>query len=121
MRTGKAIEEPVFEEGQDHLRWSRLKDAAPEKMYERVRDEVFPFMKSLGKNGDDGEEDSTYSHHMKDAIFMMPTPRVLANVVDQLDSIDIADSDTKGDLYEEVLSEVVDDGGSRPRSNMGVS
>ncbi len=28
---------------------------------------------------------------------MMPTARVLANVVDQLDGIDMADSDTKGD------------------------
>jgi|GEM_PF-3799445 len=31
---------------------------------------------------------------------MMPTARVLANVVDQLDSVDMADHDTKGDLYE---------------------
>ena len=29
---------------------------------------------------------------------MMPTARVLANVVDQLDDISMADSDTKGDL-----------------------
>ena len=37
---------------------------------------------------------------------MMPTPRVLANVVDQLDSIDMADSDTKGDLYEYMLGKI---------------
>ncbi|MDZ7762390.1 MAG: N-6 DNA methylase [Desulfovermiculus sp.] len=43
---------------------------------------------------------------MKDALFMMPTPRVLANVVDQLDSIDMADSDTKGDLYEYMLGKI---------------
>ena len=43
---------------------------------------------------------------MKDAIFMMPTPRVLANVVDQLDGIDMADSDTKGDLYEYMLGKI---------------
>jgi type I restriction enzyme M protein len=43
---------------------------------------------------------------MKDALFMMPTPRVLANVVDQLDGIDMADSDTKGDLYEYMLGKI---------------
>jgi hypothetical protein len=53
---------------------------------------------------------STYSHHMKDAIFMMPTPRVLANVVDQLDAIDMADSDTKGDLYEYMLGKIASAG-----------
>ena len=36
----------------------------------------------------------------------MPTPRVLANVVDQLDGIDMADSDTKGDLYEYMLGKI---------------
>ena len=37
---------------------------------------------------------------------MMPTARVLANVVDQLDGIDMADSDTKGDLYEYMLGKI---------------
>lgn len=82
-RTGKPIEEPVFAPGQDHLRWSHFKELAPEQMFERVRDEVFPFIKSLGKKPDaEGEQASTYTHHMKDALFMMPTARVLANVVD---------------------------------------
>ncbi len=80
-------------------------------MFETVRDKVFPFIKSLGGNGGSDEEgDSTYSHHMKDAIFMMPTPRVLASVVDQLDSIDMSDSDTKGDLYEYMLGKIASAG-----------
>ena len=37
---------------------------------------------------------------------MMPTARVLANVVDQLDGIDMSDSDTKGDLYEYMLGKI---------------
>ena len=104
-RTGKPIEEPVLAAGQDRLRWSRFKEAAPEQMFETVRDEVFPFMKTLGQNGD-GEGSSTYSHHMKDALFMMPTAQVLANVVDQLDGIDMADADMKGDLYESMLGKI---------------
>jgi len=36
----------------------------------------------------------------------MPSPRVLASVVDQLDDIDMSDSDTKGDLYEYMLGKI---------------
>lgn len=111
QRLRQPIAEPVFANNQDHLRWSRFKDAAPESMFNTVRDEVFPFIKTLGNKGDeDGEGGSTYTHHMKDAIFMMPTPRVLANVVDQLDSIDMSDADTKGDLYEYMLGKIASAG-----------
>ena len=110
-RTNKPIEDPIFNKTQDALRWSRFKETAPEKMFETVKDKVFPFIKSLGNNGgDDAEGDSTYSHHMRDAIFMMPTPRVLSSVVDQLDSIDMADRDTKGDLYEYMLGKIASAG-----------
>lgn len=110
-RTGKPIEAPIFRSEQEHLRWSRFKEAAPERMFSVVRDEVFPFMKTLGsQNGAEGGEDSTYSHHMKDALFMMPTPRVLANVVDQLDGIEMTDTDTKGDLYEYMLGKIASAG-----------
>ena len=114
-RIGKPVEEPVFAAGQDHLRWSRFKETAPETMFATVRDEVFPFIKGLGRNGNgnggDGDpDDSTYTRHMKDALFMIPAPRVLANVVDQLDTIDMADTDTKGDLYEYMLGKIASAG-----------
>ena len=92
------------------MRWSRFKESAPENMFETVRDDVFPFIKTLGQNGGDEAEDSTYTHHMKDAIFMMPKASVLANVVDQLDGIDMTDSDTKGDLYEYMLGKIATSG-----------
>jgi len=76
-RTGNAIEEPIYASDQDHLRWSRFKEAAPEQMFVTVRDDVFPFIKTLGDSEGNG---STYTHHMKDALFMMPTAHVLANV-----------------------------------------
>lgn len=110
-RTGKPVEEPIFAADQDGLRWSRFTETAPEQMFETVRDSVFPFIKTLGqKGGGDGEGGSTYTHHMKDALFMMPTARVLANVVDQLDSIEMVDSDTKGDLYEYMLGKIASAG-----------
>ena len=112
-RTGKPVEERVFAAGQDHLRWSRFKETAPETMFATVRDEVFPFIKGLGRNGNGGDgdpDDSTYTRHMKDALFMIPAPRVLANVVDQLDTIDMAATDTKGDLYEYMLGKIASAG-----------
>ncbi len=105
-RLNVAIKDPIFDAQQDHLRWSRFKDAAPETMFITVKDEVFPFIKGLNASGETTEGGSTYSQHMRDAIFMMPQPRVLANVVDQLDSIDMADTDTKGDLYEYMLGKI---------------
>jgi type I restriction enzyme M protein len=78
-RTGEPIEDPIFGPDQDPLRWSRFKEIAPEQMFKTVRDEVFPFIKGLGKKGEEGEgeehdaeegeDNSTYSHHMKDALF----------------------------------------------------
>lgn len=110
-RTRKPLEDPIFGPNQDHLRWSRFKETASEEMFVTVRDQVFPFIKSLGGNGKTKEGgDSTYTQHMKDAIFMMPTPRLLANVVDQLDGIDMSNSDTKGDLYEYMLSKIASSG-----------
>ncbi len=119
-RIGEPIERPIFAAGHDKIRWSRFKEAAPEQMFEAVRDGVFPFIKTLGqRGGTDGEGGSTYTHHMKDALFMMPTARVLANVVDQLDGIGMADSDTKGDLYEYMLGKIAtagQNGSSAPRA-----
>ena len=62
-RLGKPLEDPIFASGQEHLRWSRFKEAAPEQMFAVVRDEVFPFIKGLGRNGSDGNG-STYSRHV---------------------------------------------------------
>jgi len=110
-RLKRPVEKPIFNEIQNSLRWSRFKETAPEVMFATVRDEVFPFMKALGQSGDNEVEGgTTYSHHMKDAMFMMPAPRVLANVVDQLDSIDMSDADTKGDLYEYMLGKIASAG-----------
>lgn len=110
-RTGAPIEEPIFGIGESRMRWSHFRELAPEQMFSIVRDDVFPFIKALGQKGDaDGEGGSTYTHHMRDALFLMPTPRVLANVVDQLDSIDMSDADTKGDLYEYMLGKIASAG-----------
>ena len=84
----------------DDLRWSRFKHFAPADMYAVVGEHVFPFLRTLG--GDD----STYAHHMKDARFTIPTPALLAKVVDLLDAVPMEDRDTKGDVYEYMLGKI---------------
>ena len=102
-RLREPIESPIFGPGQEHLRWSRFKNAPPPQLYEVIEREVFPFMKSLG-GGDTG----AYSAHMKDARFTLPPEKagLLARVVDMIDRIPMDDRDTKGDLYEYMLGKL---------------
>jgi type I restriction enzyme M protein len=104
-RTKAPIENPIFNKRQQKLRWSVFKELGdPATLYKVVSDEVFPFIKNMG-----GDE-STYAAHMKDARFTIPTPALLAKVVDMLDGIDMADRDTKGDLYEYMLGKIASAG-----------
>jgi type I restriction enzyme M protein len=111
VRLGKPIERQIFPEGQDakgrdfkDLRWSRFKNFAPAEMFTVVDEHVFPFLRSMGGDG------STYAHHMKDARFTIPTPALLSKVVDMLDHVPMEDRDTKGDLYEYMLSKIASAG-----------
>jgi type I restriction enzyme M protein len=88
----------------EDLRWSHFKHLAPAEMYVVVNEHVFPFLRTLG--GDN----STYAHHMKDARFTIPTPGLLAKVVDLLDGVPMEDRDTKGDLYEYMLGKIASAG-----------
>ncbi|HXH54352.1 MAG TPA: class I SAM-dependent DNA methyltransferase [Gammaproteobacteria bacterium] len=101
---GKPIENPIFLPKQNALRWSVFKDKDPQTMFELVRDKVFPFIKNIH-----GEE-SAFAQHMKDAIFMIPKPGLLAQVVDMIEQIPMQDRDTKGDLYEYLLSKLSQSG-----------
>lgn len=101
--TSTPVENPVFLPGQTELRWSHFKNTSPEVMFKIVSDKVFPFLRQMG----DG---TTYSEHMKDARFTIPTPALLSKVVDMLDGIPMADRDTNGDLYEYLLSKIASAG-----------
>jgi type I restriction enzyme M protein len=106
----------IFPKGKDSkgmsyesMRWSRFKNMAAAEMYTVLGEHVFPFLRTLGANGKSGE-DSTYAHHMKDARFTIPTPALLEKVVDLLDGVPMEDRDTKGDLYEYMLSKIASAG-----------
>jgi type I restriction enzyme M protein len=103
----KARERQTFPEGTDpkgrpyqDLRWSRFKNFSPQEMFEVVSDHVFPFLRLLGGDG------SSYAHHMEGARFTIPTPALLAKVVDLIGDVPMEDRDTKGDLYEYMLAKI---------------
>jgi type I restriction enzyme M protein len=114
-RLGKPIERRIFPKGKDgigksggvaydEMRWSKLKNKDPATMFEIVSEHVFPFLRNMA------DADTAHATHMKGARFTIPTPALLAKVVDLLAEIPMDDRDTKGDLYEYMLSKIASAG-----------
>jgi len=97
-----SLENPLFSKDQEELRWSRFRNNDPDVMFRLFTKEngVFDFMKGLGDQG------TAFTKFMKGATFMIPTPRLLALVVDMLSEINMEDRDTKGDVYEYLLGKI---------------
>ena len=90
----------------NQLKWSVFHDFPAGKMYATVQEWVFPFIKTLH-----GDKSSAYAKYMDDAIFKIPTPLMLDKIVTALDGIyeqmaQMQDSDTRGDIYEYLLSKI---------------
>lgn len=103
QRLTRPVKDRIFAEDKQRCRWSYFKNLTDsEEMLRIVRDEAFPFIKNLG--GEAGE--NAYTHHMKDAVFLIANPALLAGVVGQIEQIPMEDRDTKGDLYEYMLSKL---------------
>jgi type I restriction enzyme M protein len=112
-RLKKPMERRVFPAGKDakgrpyeDYRWVRVKGFGdPAEMYKVVAEHIFPYLRTdLARQLGNG--DSTYAHHMKDARFTIPTPALLAKVVDMLDKVPMEERDTKGDVYEYMLAKI---------------
>lgn len=86
------------------LKWSQFKHLEVENMFDVVSQKVFPAIKSMG------EENSSFTSEMKDAVFMVPKPSLLQESVRIIDEINMDDADTKGDLYEYLLSKLATSG-----------
>ncbi|MDL2277386.1 type I restriction-modification system subunit M [Parabacteroides sp. OttesenSCG-928-G07] len=98
--TGKPIADPIFDEAEQELRWSNFKNLEAGAMFDLVRTKVFDFMKTLGG------KDSAFAKYMKNAYLAIPTPVVLEQVVSMISAIPMEDMDTKGDVYEYMLSKL---------------
>lgn len=101
--TGLPLENPTFAKNEAALRWDNFKDKDPDAMLDVVQNQVFPKIKTLQDQG-------SFAEHMKDAIFMIPSAKLLDQVVQLLDAINMDDKDTKGDLYEYLLSKLQQSG-----------
>ncbi|AUM94581.1 MULTISPECIES: class I SAM-dependent DNA methyltransferase [Clostridium] len=97
--------EGIFPSDKQYLRWSKFKNIEAGEMYRIVSQEVFPFIKDIH-----GDDQSAYSKYMSDAMFKIPTPLMLSKIVDAIDNINMNDKDTKGDLYEYLLSKIAQAG-----------
>ena len=97
------------------LRWSQFKNMAAEKRLIHVQTKVFPFLKQL--NG----EESPFTHHMKNAVFIISKPALLVEAMSTIEEIfEEMEKDTKsggqafqdiqGDVYEMLLSEIASSG-----------
>ena len=97
------------------LRWSHFKRMKAEDMLTHVQTKVFPFLKDM--NG----AESGFTHHMKNAVFIIPKPMLLVEAVKTIDEIfrimekDSSDKgqafqDIQGDVYEYLLSEIASAG-----------
>lgn len=91
----------IFSDEQENLRWQKFKQLSASDMYDIVSKKVFPFIKTMH-----GDKDSAFTRYMDDAIFMIPTPQMLEKIVTNIDLLPLSDGDTKGDLYEYLLSKV---------------
>lgn len=85
-----------------NLRWSIFHNFEPGLMFETVRTYVFAFIKTVNGEG----KDTAFSRFMNDAVFLVPTAKVLAVCVDELNSIDMSNKDIMGDVYEYCLSKM---------------
>lgn len=90
----------------NQLKWSVFHDFPAGRMYEVVQNGVFPFIKNLH-----GNKESAYSKYMGDAIFKIPTPLMLDKIVSAMDVIyeqmaQLSAADTRGDVYEYLLSKL---------------
>ncbi|KUJ63871.1 N-6 DNA methylase [Flavobacteriaceae bacterium CRH] len=88
---------------QQNFRWKNLKEmdvTARHDIFTNTVNGIFPFIRNLGK------EKSLFSVHMKGATFGISKASVLDQVIEKLENIDMSNQDTKGDIYEYLLSKL---------------
>lgn len=94
-------ENPRVETEYKNLRWSEFHNWEPGEMLNNIQTYVFPFIKTIGEG-----KDTAFSRYMKDTVFLIPTAKVLAKVVDGIDAMDMNNKDIMGDVYEYLLGKI---------------
>lgn len=97
------------------LRWGHFKNMQAEDMLTHVQLKVFPFLKELNGGG------SSFTRHMKNAVFIIPKPSLLVEAIGIIENIfaeiekDSTEGghtfqDIQGDVYEMLLGEIASAG-----------
>lgn len=94
-------ENPRVETDYNNLRWHVFHNFEPGAMLSTIQTYVFPFIKQIGEG-----KDTAFSRYMKDTVFLIPTAKVLAKVVDGIDAMDMNNKDIMGDVYEYLLGKI---------------
>ena len=94
-------ENPRVETDYKNLRWHEFHNFEPGAMFNNIQTYVFPFIKQIGSG-----KDTAFSRYMKDTVFLIPTAKVLAKVVDGIDAMDMNNKDIMGDVYEYLLGKI---------------
>ena len=94
-------ENPHVETDYKNLRWSVFHHFEPSEMLTNIQTYVFPFIKTIGTG-----KDTAFSRYMSDTVFLIPTAKVLAKVVDGIDDMDMNNKDIMGDVYEYLLGKI---------------
>lgn len=98
-RTGQPMA-PIFSSDQQNLRWSHFRNLPGEQMLPLVRDQVFPHFKTVAHEG------AKLGEYMKDVQLLIQKPSLLVSAVSMIDDLPLTAGDTKGDLYEYLLSKL---------------
>lgn len=108
-RTGDEVLNPTFLKGMWHnpntdqdvpyneMRWHVFKDMEPLKMFNRVRNDAFIFLRYIGGEG------SAYSRAMENTVFQITDARLLSRVIEGINEISAGGADMMGDVYEYML------------------
>lgn len=91
----------------DDLRWSHFKEFAPQKMFENMKKNVFPFITKLDSTGN-----TAFAKFMKDAQFTITNAYILDELVKGLSDpgLGLDSRDLMGDCYEYLLSKMATSG-----------
>ena len=89
-----------FKENEQHLRWKNVRHTPAEKIIPLVRDGVFLHFKSAVASG------TAFAGFMKDAQLMIQKPGLLVKAINMIHELPLTEGDTKGDLYEYLLSKL---------------
>lgn len=99
-RLGDEDWERTFPADKQHLRWSHLINLGAEEQLSIVQTEVFRFFR------EDVVKRSTLGKYLQDAQCVIQKPSLLKTAINMIDALPLMQGDTKGDLYEYLLSKL---------------